>query len=696
MKPKQKQPEKKKKDSRIHEPVSLFCRLETYLGKHSRWIVIGTSFLAAILSLLFFNPDVSYGGDDSAYIFRAYDFINKTAFPSYQGPVYPIFLSPFVALFGINLILLKLLSVILFSLSTVLIYKLFAKFSNHTIATFTALATAMNLLLIKYASTTYNETFFIFLQTLFLLVVLNFISNSKSASNPVKSYWKPLALIVVLSYTLFQTKNVAIVNIPAVILILLLERQYLKSLLFTAGIGIVHVVFSLYKKIIWNAQALGFKDQLDGLWLKDFYKPDQGTEDLAGMIQRFWRNSELYLSKHLTKMTGFKPIYTTTPDTFTTIAIYVVVLLSAFYLLRKKSKLSNLFWYFGAMIGASFFMLQVNWDQERLVMIYFPLVIGFIAYALYLMFSSPRLKKVQWLPVCLGLVLLFSIAIQTVRSVEFDHFNDKFVSGKYSTYTPDWQNYMLASRWSGENLPDSAVVMCRKPQMSWMAANGRNIFNGIARLETTNPDSMVALYKNMGITHVIMGNLRVNPNMKTDRTISTIRNSLILLTQRYPACLTMLQEFGTDEKAYVFALNFSETIEEEQFYKNLDAAIIVYPDNLQLIGQKANYHFSRKEYDRCLEYLNFALHRHPEEVNFQYLKGLCYFQTSRFSEAADAFVAATKIKNDFNQAWYNAAVSYLYLGDFANAQSALNMARQTGYSGLTEQIEREIALNLRK
>jgi hypothetical protein len=123
-------------------------------------------------------------------------------------------------------------------------------------------------------------------------------------------------------------------------------------------------------------------------------------------------------------------------------------------------------------------------------MIYFPFLIGFVAFALYKILNQDKIKKFQFLFILFtGVILslnIFQTSSQIVKKFEARKNNQ----GEFSSYTPDWQNYMQASEWAGKNLPSNAVVLCRKPEMSWLASDGKDIFNGIFRLEYNNADSI--------------------------------------------------------------------------------------------------------------------------------------------------------------------------------------------------------------
>jgi tetratricopeptide (TPR) repeat protein len=238
---------------------------------------------------------------------------------------------------------------------------------------------------------------------------------------------------------------------------------------------------------------------------------------------------------------------------------------------------------------------------------------------------------------------------------------------------------MLASKWAGENLPAKSVVLCRKPDMSWLASEGKDIFVGIYRVEYNNSDSILALVKKTHATHVILENFRVNPEKKTENTIKTIRNNLIYLTAIKPACLKTLKEFGTDEKAYVFEINLNDNLKVEEYYKNLDAALIVNPKNTKICDEKGRYLLSLKKPQEALKYYDFAINFSKKEPALFFNKGLCYYQMGKFSEASSNFLKACELKPDFNQSWFNLSLCYFMLKDYSNSKVALVKAKETGF-----------------
>jgi hypothetical protein len=111
--PKAKQEVKPVKSVKVKTTSSnspLYDRINTFLNKYFNIFTAISLFVAALVSLLLFDVKVSLGGDDSAYISRAYNFFHNGDYPTFQGALYPIVLSIPVGLFGLKIIMLKMLS----------------------------------------------------------------------------------------------------------------------------------------------------------------------------------------------------------------------------------------------------------------------------------------------------------------------------------------------------------------------------------------------------------------------------------------------------------------------------------------------------------------------------------------------------------------------------------------------------------
>ncbi len=672
--------------------LSFFELIENFCQKNTNIILIGSIALSLIFSFLLFDPDVSVGGDDSGYIKAAFDFSKDVAFPSWHGSFYSILLSLFISIFGIKIVALKIISVLFFAASLFFIQKIFLKITNHTISTLVLTFTASSYLLNNYASTTYSEPFFFFFQSVYIYLFYNYITKKERQNDSFKNSWKDALILGVITYLLIETRSVSIAILGVTIIYLLIEKRYLSTLLYFGFTACTSLVYGLYKSIFWKTTSIGIGSQLKDMLLKNSYKPELGNEDFMGIMQRVWDNSQLYLSKHLMRMFGFKSFDSLSISPSLTIIIYLVCIAAIIISIAKNKKTAFIGLFLAGMIGVSFISQEKMWDQERLIMIYFPFIVGILAYSIYSVFNNNKKTDGQIVPLILFGVVFILVFGQTISKIGKNNVKHRFTSGRYESYSPDWRNYMLASKYAAENLPDTAVVVCRKAEMSWIAGEGKNIFSGVYMLMGNEPDSVYNELQRRKATHVIMGNLRVDPRKKTSKTISTIRNSLSYLNYKYPACLTLVKEFGDDEKAYLFRFDFSEKMDREKYLKNIDNALIVNPKNGNVAIAKANYYSSIKDYNSALKYLDFAIANNDKETALYFHRGVCFYNIREYTKGISDFKKITEMDKTYPDAWYNQAVGYYNLHDYENAIKHLQEAKKLGFKGDTKQIETAISM----
>jgi hypothetical protein len=182
--------------------------------------------------------------------------------------------------------------------------------------------------------------------------------------------------------------------------------------------------------------------------------------------------------------------------------------LVALYFAFKRSKIMLFISiYLGATVSATFIALQQSWDQMRMVIIYFPMLLLVLAWGVIQL--STR-KGYGFLQLVL-LVLLCFIFFRTLgHSMDKMKANQKVLSrnikgNRYYGFTPDWQNFLRMSEWVGKNIPDTALVASRKPSMSFIYSNGRD-FYGIYRFPSESPDKLLRELT------LRIGELKVIPN----------------------------------------------------------------------------------------------------------------------------------------------------------------------------------------
>jgi hypothetical protein len=472
-----------KKVSSTESNKDLLGILDGFFDKKLGWLIWAILGITFLFSLLLFDSRVSLSGDDSFYIIRASDFIHSFKYPAFQGPLYPIVLSLFVAIFGINLVPLKVLSLISLLGFMYLFYIAFRKRIPSTLLVIALLVMSINSFLLYYGSQTYNEAFYLLVQMALVLVFFRYFIDYEQALPLKKELYRHLYLALCL-LALTLTKNMGYSAVFAVGGYFLLRGQW-KNLIFSvAAFAIVLLVFQGVKYVLWNEAGAQFSSQGSGLLNKDYYNPQAGKEDLAGYFNRLTGNSNLYLSKHFASVLGFRkaePIMTV--NSLVTLLLYLMAIGSLIITYIKNRYLFFTGLLSGSFLVITFIVLQTKWDQSRLIIPAVPMLILMLFAGLYYISSFKKYKILQVTVPILALLVFFQSLAVTAVAVK----SNQEISGRYGGLTPDWKNYLKASEWASENLPEDAIVACRKPSISFVYGKGRN-FYGIMQLPTYSTD----------------------------------------------------------------------------------------------------------------------------------------------------------------------------------------------------------------
>ena len=522
---------------------------QTLTEKHS--ILAATAvILYLFFSFFTFSLRISEGGDDSTYIIRAISFLEEGKFPQFQGPLYPLILSLFIAVFGTKIMVLKLSSWIFLSLSIFLLGK--AIFNKVSAITFWGiiLALVVNHHFLYFGSQTYSEAFFMALQSFFFLYLF---STTEKHENPLIPVPYVLAISVLL-LTLYLTRTLAIVAVPAVVLFFFIRGQkkaaWLTILFFPVLLG----AFIGLKTIIADS-SIGGDSQLQSLLMEHPYDASQGRETFGGFFERFAQNSNIYLSKHFAILTGFKNAMSLSKQPVVAILLYAWFITGMIRFYRKNPYLLFIGIYLIFMLGTTFFALHPIWDQARLIIPFYSLMIIFLIETIV---SYTSKSKTVWKQKIPAVLLAFTVLLSTAQTVKQTDFQATFknISGdRYYGYTPDWQNYLKMVEFASHNLPESYIA-CRKPNIARLTAGGKE-FYGIYRFDSENADTLITQLYDRGVTHIIVASLRKNPRMRTGQVINTIHRYMKHIADKYPGTFILRKQIGETEPAWLFEVNYN-------------------------------------------------------------------------------------------------------------------------------------------
>ena len=545
---------------------TMFDKIEKWGEKNETKLFYGFLVISLLFSVMLFNARISEAHDDALYLEGGWRYVNE--FPNYfytqNAPLYVMFLGLMTKIFGFKLLLFKFINVVFNFFAVFFFYKSFVRRIPFVVLVPVMLFVSCNHLIQYFASMTFTEAFYLFLQSLFFFFFFKLYDGLKHLKK-----WVMLGLFTFLIAT---CKSVAIVAVPVLMLFFLLEKQWKNAGLALGSYLIFKIPYELIVKLIWGTQNQ-FAGQSKILLLKDPYDKALGNDDMAGFIGRFFDNCNLYLGKRFFELLGFR---SENPQAMQTVQgfeklkgeysmvafiVVVVVLFSLFKVFKQKNKPLVFFGLFtGAQLLLSFVILQARWDQPRIILICMPIMLILI----YNLFYS-SVKKTgmgQLIYIAIVGIISSSILLASIKrgSANIPIVKKNFAGNIFYGYTPDWQNFLKCSKWCADSLPPNTLVASRKAPMSFVYANGKKFFPIYSVIKKdsltnqSNPDSALAFFNEKGVTHIMLASLRINPNENSGQVINTLHNIAQPIMEKYPNKLKLIHTEGLSEQTYLFEI----------------------------------------------------------------------------------------------------------------------------------------------
>ncbi|MBN1953008.1 MAG: hypothetical protein JW801_17520 [Bacteroidales bacterium] len=473
--------------------IMQFPKLDLIFSKYLTSIFYISLFLMVFFGLLQFDSRISIGGDDSDYLKSAMEFSRGESFPSFHGVFYTLLIGWMIKLTGFQLIVFKLLSLLFLLGHQVFFFLSFRRHVSPFLLGAVLLITSVSSGLLYYGSHTFTETFYMFLQSgLIYLIVSMVVSGGEGFL--LKKYWKFYLGAGVVIFMMAATRNIGYAALGAVLVFFLLEKKYLQGLGVFAGYLLVTIPYSIYKKAAWGVQGSDLGAQMQILMQKDPYNPSFGHESFSGFFTRFYENAGYYLSTVFLQESGFQK--TDNPKSFYLVSILIIALLIAGFIFacRKKQKVFKLvFLYTGAALIITLLSLNPMWRQSRLLIIFMPLLLLLLFYTLAETANLLDKAFIRAILVgLLGVVFLSNFVRSMGKASEMSQIRDRVQKGtKFSGYTPDYRNFLELSEWAAENTPKGVSIGSRKASMSFIYGKGHR-FYPLYKLQFVNTNKLLS------------------------------------------------------------------------------------------------------------------------------------------------------------------------------------------------------------
>ncbi|MBP1639072.1 MAG: putative rane protein [Bacteroidetes bacterium] len=477
---KKKQIATNKNQKQDSQPTNLLVKLDEILSKRMQQILWTGLVIGFVFACLLFECNVSTGGDDSMYIENAWNFLKEGQLPVYKGTFYSVLLSGLIAIFGINIIILKLFSLALIIGSLYFFFSAFREKLAPSVVVVAYIITSVCSYYLYFASQTYTEALYLFLQALLIYLVLKYYAQLHTFK--LKDDIRKAAIVSLVALFLFLTRNIGIVAIACIVSYLLLQKEWKSALTLILTFAAIFLLFSLAKYLIWGSQGIFGGSQFAEVSYKSLYNEQMGKEDIGGFVHRFFINSNNFFSKHIYMLMGFRAEHVKGIPILTTLTYALLIMALYFSIIRKNRVAQYLSYHVLFLSITTFFALQETWDQWRQILVYYPYILLLFAYLLYEILKQPKFSRYQWIyPTLFGLIFCTTTSATLSKVPDSTDRLSHNISGEpLYGMTPDWQNYILSSVWAAENLPKQYNIAVRKPNISFIYSH--RDFYGIFRL----------------------------------------------------------------------------------------------------------------------------------------------------------------------------------------------------------------------
>ena len=469
----------------------LLSKINSFFESHEKSFLWISLFAGAFISFLMFDTKVSLSGDDCDYLINAQNFIEHFTYPNGRGALYPIVISPLL-LGGLNLIFTKAFSAVFILLSMWLMYKSFRGIIPAIILMPTLLIVNICSYIYFYASYTYSEPFFMLSQSIFIYLFIKYFYNKEQEpSLSLKTDWRKYLLVGLSILAMGLTRTIGFGAIGAAILYFCFKKEWKNLLYTTSSLVIIFLLFSIFKNLVWPESGASY--DINNYLAKNFYNVELGMEDFPGYIDRLVVNSNIYLSGFFYQYLGIIPPSEAPNAGWSALSIftYILFFVCLVILFKKNKPLFFAGLYVGVMNFISFILLQTIWAQDRLIMIYYPLMLLFILGGFYYLIKDKFSKSLYWVFPVILIALFIGTSIHSKAKIgnNLPVLQQNILGNDLYGLTADWENFIKMSRWANDNLDKDAVIASRKPSISYVYT-GRN-FHGIFSVPKINIDEVI-------------------------------------------------------------------------------------------------------------------------------------------------------------------------------------------------------------
>ncbi len=439
-------------------------------------------------------------------------------------PGYPVFVAGVMKFFPNNINAVKIANGLLLFASILLLFFLLKKLSGSIIIPFlTCIFCSMHAEILRYATIMMSEMLFLFCSICTIYLILTIRPERLFTKQGYRDTLLLLPLLFLNNYIYF-VRTMGTSLILAVILYtgILFFKQIIRYFrerkqkpenpnglqrLLRYGLLFLLLAGSFAgTKVMWDMRN-EHVGKTNNDYVHDFLKKPKG-EVMAtwnDWKERIGNNLITYTNKYIPNAilyTSYDLKVNSTAEVIRGIGV-ILLLLTALFFLGEKGLLLFLY------LGATMAVLLV-WPEQYGGLRYFiatiPFLIFLFFYSIQAIFWYIGKRRKKEFPAALPIACIVAIAMFFMFPAYSKALFEKKELAKYKSWSPQiagnaFTEFTTAMQWCGKNLPDSARMICRKPELYFVYSGGKKCGNFS---QYGKPEEILRQLIDQKATHIII------------------------------------------------------------------------------------------------------------------------------------------------------------------------------------------------
>ena len=435
-------------------------------------------------------------------------------------PGYPVFVAGVMKFFPNNINAVKIANGLLLFASILLLFFLLKKLSGSIIIPFlTCIFCSMHAEILRYATIMMSEMLFLFCSICTIYLILTIRPERLFTKQGYRDTLLLLPLLFLNNYIYF-VRTMGTSLILAVILYtgILFFKQIIRyfrerkqkpenpnGLQRLLRYGLLFLLLA-GSKVMWDMRN-EHVGKTNNDYVHDFLKKPKG-EVMAtwnDWKERIGNNLITYTNKYIPNAilyTSYDLKVNSTAEVIRGIGV-ILLLLTALFFLGEKGLLLFLY------LGATMAVLLV-WPEQYGGLRYFiatiPFLIFLFFYSIQAIFRYIGKRRKKEFPAALPIACIVAIAMFFMFPAYSKALFEKKELAKYKSWSPQiagnaFTEFTTAMQWCGKNLPDSARMICRKPELYFIYSGGKKCGNFS---QYGKPEEILRQLIDQKATHIII------------------------------------------------------------------------------------------------------------------------------------------------------------------------------------------------